>query len=129
MIFYYYVHSNFFHPDDVLDVERGAEEGFDTLCTKFEDLIKRINSSGIRNTTVVEGAAAVQRYCLTSCEQEFNEGTLTLKVNGIKDEVHYMLKLNDGEKIKNIEGAEYQKINDDYYLLVITQPDVVIELE
>ena len=40
-----------------------------------------------------------------------------------------MLKLNDGEKIKNIEGAEYQKINDDYYLLVITQPDVVIELE
>ena len=126
---YHYVHSNFFHPDDVLDVERGAEEGFDTLCTKFEELIKRINSSGIRNTTVVEGAAAVQRYCLTSCEQEFNEGTLTLKVNGIKDEVHYMLKLNDGEKIKNIEGAEYQKINDDYYLLVITQPDVVIELE
>ena len=126
---YHYVHSNFFHPDDVLDVDRGAGEGFETLCQKFEELVKTLNSSGIRNTTVAEGGAAVQRYELTSCEQNFDDGTLELKVNGIKDEVYYFVRLNNGERIKNIEGAEYKKINDNYYLLKIKQKDVVIEME
>lgn len=126
---YHYVHSNFFHPDDVLDVDRGAAEGFETLCQKFEELVKILNASGIRNTTVTEGGAAVQRYDLTSCEQKFDDGTLELEVNGIKDEVYYFVRLNNGEKIKNIEGAEYQKINDNYYLLKIKQKDVVIEME
>lgn len=126
---YHYVHSNFFHPDDVLDVDRGAAEGFETLCQKFEELVKILNASGIRNTTVTEGGAAVQRYDLTSCEQKFDDGTLEIKVNGIKDEAYYFVRLNNGEKIKNIEGAEYQKINDNYYLLKIKQKDVVIEME
>ena len=126
---YHYVHSNFFHPDDITDKSRGADEGFETLFTKYENMVKLLNSSGIRNTTVAEGGAAVQRYSLTSCEQNFEDGTLELEVNGIKDEVYYFVRLNNGEKIKNIEGAEYQKINDNYYLLKITQKDVVIEME
>ena len=92
-------------------------------------MVKTLNASGIRNTTVSEGGAAVQRYCLTSCKQNFDDGTLKLEVNGIKDEVYYFVRLNNGEKIKNIEGAEYKKINDNYYLLKINQKDVVIEME
>ena len=126
---YHYVHSNFFHPDDITDESRGANEGFETLYTKYENMVKTVNSSGIRNTTVAEGGAAVQRYCLTSCEQNFNDGTLELEVDGIKDEVYYFVRLNNGEKIKNIMGAEYKKINDNYYLLKISQKDVVIEME
>lgn len=126
---FHYVHSNFLHPDDVIDVDRGANEGFETLFGKFENMVKTLNASGIRNTTVSEGGAAVQRYCLTSCKQNFDDGTLKLEVNGIKDEVYYFVRLNNGEKIKNIEGAEYKKINDNYYLLKINQKDVVIEME
>lgn len=126
---YHYVHSNFFHPDDVIDESRGAGQGFETLFSKYENMIKLVSSAGLRNTTVAEGGAAVQRYCLTSCEQNFDDGTLTLSVNGIKDEVYYFVRLNNGENIKNIEGAEYQKINDNYYLLKISQKDVVIEME
>ena len=126
---YHYVHSNFFHPDDVIDVARGAGQGFETLYSKYENMAKLVTSSGIRNTTVAEGGAAVQRYCLTSCKQNFENNTLTLEISGIKDEVYYMIKLNEGEKIKNIEGAEYQKIDDNYYVLKIRQKNVVIEME
>lgn len=126
---WHYVHSNFFHPDDVLDEERGAAQGFETLCNKFEELVKKLNSTGIRNTTVTEGGAAVQRYQLTSCNQTYNDGTITLEISGIHDKVYYMLCLNNGEKIKDVIGAEYNKINDKYYLLEITQKDVVIEME
>lgn len=126
---YHYVHSNFVHPDDVLDPARGADEGFESLYKKYENMIKTLNSSGIRNTTVAEGGAAVQRYCLTSCKQNFEDGTLTLEVNGIKDDTYYFIRLNNGEKIKKIDGAEYKKINDNYYLLKINQKDVVIEME
>ena len=126
---YHYVHSNFFHPDDVLDSSRGADQGFETLYTKFEELIKILNSTGIRNTTVAEGGAAVQRYQLTSCKQEYDNEKLILNVSGIYDEVYYMLHLNDETTIKNVEGAEYKKISDNYYLLEITQEHVVIEME
>ena len=126
---YHYVHSNFFHPDDVLDPDRGAGQGFETLYTKFEELIKILNSTGIRNTTVAEGGAAVQRYQLTSCNQEYDNGKIILTVSGIYDEVYYMLHLNNQTAIKNIEGAQYKKISDNYYLLEITQEHVVIEME
>ena len=126
---YHYVHSNFFHPDDVIDPERGAEQGFATLYTKFEELVKFLNSIGIRNTTVAEGGAAVQRYQLTSCKQEYEDGNLIIDVNGIYDKVYYMVHLNDETSIKNIEGAQYKKINESYYLLEITQNNVVIEME
>lgn len=126
---YHYVHSNFFHPDDVLDEERGATQGFETLYNKFEELIKTLNSTGIRNTTVTEGGAAVQRYQLTSCKQTYEDGNITLEISGIHDTVYYMICLNDNKKIKNVVGAEYKKINDKYYLLEITQKDVVIEME
>ena len=126
---YHYVHSNFFHPDDILDNSRGAEQGFEKLYNKYEELIKSLSSTGIRNTTVAEGGAAVQRYQLTSCKQEYVDGELTLDIEGIYDKVNYMLHLNDEITIKNVEGAEYKKINDNYYLLEITQKHVVIEME
>ena len=40
-----------------------------------------------------------------------------------------MIHLNDANNIKNIEGAEYEKINDKYYLLKINQEHVVVEIE
>lgn len=126
---YHYVHSNFFHPDDILDAKRGADEGFETLCVKYEEMVKKLNNTGIRNTTVAEGGAAVQRYDLTSCYQENKDDKLTLEVKGIFDEVYYFLHVNDGKKIKNIEGAEYNKVNENYYVLKITQENVVIEME
>ena len=126
---YHYVHSNFFHPDDVIDPERGSTQGFDVLYSKYEKMVKTLNASGIRNTTVAEGGAAVQRYQLTSAEQNYKDKKLTLIVNGIYDKVYYMVHLNEGETIKSVEGAQYKKINDTYYLLEITQKDVVIEME
>ena len=126
---FHYVHSNFFHPDDIIDINRGANQGFETLYGKYEDLVKSINSTKIRNTTVAEGGAAVQRYQLTSCKEKYTDGKLVLDVEGIYDKVNYMIHLNDANNIKNIEGAEYEKINDKYYLLKINQEHVVVEIE
>ena len=126
---FHYVHSNFFHPDDILDINRGAEQGFETLYSKYEEMVKSLKSTNIRNTTVAEGGAAVQRYDLTSCRQKYAEGKLILDVEGIYDNANYMICLNDVNSIKSIEGAEYEKINDKYYLLKIKHEHVVIEFE
>lgn len=126
---YHFVHNNFFHPDDVIDPLRGASQGFENLYGKYEEMIKSLNATGIRNTTTSEGGAAVQRWQLTSATQKYEDGKLNLEVKGIYDKVYYMLHLNDGIKIKKIDGAEYNKINENYYLLEITQEHVIIEME
>lgn len=126
---FHYVHSNFFHPDDVLDIDRGAEQGFETLYSKYENMIKILNSTGIRNTTVAEGGAAVQRYQLTSCQKDYDDEKLIIDIEGLYDKVYYMLHVNDMKSIKNIDGAKYKKINENYYLIEITQEHVVIEME
>lgn len=125
---YHYVFSHFMHPDDILDVERRSEKGFGYMTEKYIELIDFVNSTNIRNTTISEAAAAIERYQITSVNKEYKNNKLILKVSGIYDEVSYFLKTN-GKTIKNVNGCKYKEIAENYYLLTIDSELVEIEME
>lgn len=125
---YHYVVSHFMHPDDVLDVDRRSEKGFGYMKDKYIELIDFVNSTKIRNTTVSEAAAAIERYQITSVDREYKNNVLTLDVSGIYDEVSYFLKTN-GKEIKSVSGCKYEEVADGYYLLTIDNDRVKIEME
>lgn len=125
---YHYVVSHFIHPDDILDPERRSEEGFAYMTDKYIELIDFVNSTKIRNTTISQTGAAIERYQVTGVNREYKNGKLKLKVSGIVDEVYYFLKTN-GKKVKKAEGCLVEKIAENYYLLKISDKLVEIEME
>lgn len=125
---YHYVFSHFMHPDDILDEERRSEKGFGYMVEKYSELIDFVNSTKIRNHTVSSTAAAIQRYQINSFDKKYSNNKLTLNVSGLYDTAYYFLKTN-GKAIKKVSGCKYEKISDNYYLLIIDNEKVEIELE
>lgn len=124
---YHYVFSHFMHPDDILDEERRSEKGFEYMLDKYVEMIDFVNNTKIRNTTISEAGAAIERYQVTSVNREYEKGKLTLEVSGIFDEVYYFLKTN-GKEIKNVKGCNVEEIAENYYLLTISENIVEVEM-
>lgn len=115
---YHYVQSHFLHPDDVLDVDRGAELGWGKLSGIFGEYLEFIYSSapGIRNVTGSQMAVAVEKYDKLRVERNYSGSSLKLRLGGFSGDAYLMLRLT-GEEIAGIEGAEYEHITGDLYLL------------
>ena len=60
----HYVNNHFLHPDDVLDVDRGAELGWAKMYKALDKEVSWVHnmSPSLRNLTGSELAGAVQRY-------------------------------------------------------------------
>jgi len=125
---YHYVFSHFIHPDDILDIDRRSEKGFSYMLKKYTEMINFINSTKIRNTSISEAAAAIERYQITSVNQTYKKNILKLQISGIYDEVYYFLKTN-GKRIKNVKGCIHEEIAENYFVLTISDSLVEIELE
>lgn len=77
----HYVSTHFMHPDDLLDVDRGAEEGWEVYKGGFEDYLKWLSAAApdLRKQTGTECAGAIQRYSqlTVTTESTPTEWTLT----------------------------------------------------
>lgn len=124
---YHYVFSHFIHPDDILDVERRSPKGFAYMTDKYNELIDFINSIKIRNTTISEAGAALERYQVTTVDRKYSNNRLELNISGLVDEVFYFLKTN-GKDVKSARGCTFDEISEGYYLLRINNNLVEIEM-
>ena len=91
-----------------------------------EKLIDFINSTKIRNTTISEAGAALERYQVTTVDRKYSNNRLELNVSGLVDEVFYFLKTN-GKDVKSARGCTFEEIAEGYYLLRINNNFVEIE--
>lgn len=66
----YYVNSHFIHPDDVLDEDRGAALGWETLHENLGNYMDWLYTSApnLRNLTASEASCATERYDVLSVE-------------------------------------------------------------
>lgn len=126
----YYVNSHFMHPDDVLDVDRGADQGWAKLFGNLDDYCNWLYSSaiGIRNLTGSDAGRATARFDCLSIERKDTENKINLRLIGFYDEAYLMVRCNSG-KPKKVSGGEIEHINGDFYLLKATQETVIIETE
>lgn len=123
------VFSHFIHPDDVLDEERGATLGWDTMYASFSASIKELKkmAPSLRWYTASEGAAAIQRNERLQIRRIHEEGALTLELEGFHDEAWLSLFCQSAPA--RIENGEIYPMANGLYWLRATAPIVILEWE
>lgn len=126
---FHYVNTHFQHPDDVLDVDRGADLGWEELYRKISDYTEWLYTSApsIRNLTGIELAAAVQQYDYLTVDRTLTDTSLELDLGGFGTEAWLMVRINEGEP-GAVTGGELEKTADGLYILRADEPHVAIEL-
>ena len=128
----HYVNSHFQHPDDVLDVDRGAEAGWEAMKNRLGEYLDWLYTSApdIRNLTASEMAGAVQRYYYLDVEQEVTEDEIILELTNFQDEAFLFLRINERppeDPETCITGGTLQDMGGGLYLVTATADHIVIE--
>ncbi|HJD30590.1 MAG TPA: DUF2194 domain-containing protein, partial [Candidatus Eisenbergiella stercorigallinarum] len=123
--------SHFQHPDDVLDVDRGAESGWEAMRGRLEEYLDWLYTAApeIRNLTASEMAGAVQRYYYLDVDQTVTQEEIILDLDNFQDEAFLFLRINgrlpeDPETC--ISGGTLQDMGGGLYLVSASSDHVVI---
>lgn len=123
------VFSHFIHPDDVLDVERGAQLGWTRMYADFDAALEDLMQAypALRWCTASEGAAAVQRYSRVHVLREWEGETLSLELTPFYDEVWLALRCK--RPPDSVENAQIYALADGLYWLRATDAQVRVTWE
>lgn len=124
----HYVSTHFMHPDDLLDEDRGAKEGWETYRKGLEDYLDWLEQSApsIRMQTGTECAAAVQRFSGLTVSMETTDTSWDLKLGNLTDQGWLMFRASNGTP-GNVRGGSLTKLTGNLYLLKATSATVHIE--
>lgn len=124
------VNTHFQHPDDVLDVDRGANLGWQELFGRFEDYVEWLYAAlpELRSLTGSELAGAVQRYHHLNLKRKKTSDGIKVALGNFADEAWFYLKVNSG-KPESITGGTMTKAADGLYLVHATSSEINIITE
>ncbi len=126
---YHYVQSHFMHPDDVLDEDRGAADGWEKMSSEFEKYLDWVHEAApdIRNLTGSEMGRAVEVFDSLSVKREYKDNELDVELGGFEDQAQLMLRINKGS-ITGASGCEYEKLGGNLYLIKAASSKIRIYL-
>ena len=126
----YYVNSHFMHPDDVLDVDRGAAMGWEKMFGNLREYARWLYGSAgnIRNLVATEAACATERYDVLSVERREDEDGLHLRLGGFWDEAYLMVRCSGEDVPATVTGGSIEHISDDFWLLHATSSQITIRM-
>ena len=121
------VNTHFQHPDDVLDVDRGANLGWQELYSRLENYVSWLHNAlpSLRALTGSEMAAAVQRYSNIRMKKKVGKNKIKLSLDGFADEAWFYLKIN-GKRPDSIKGGKMTRVAEGLYLIEATSPKITI---
>lgn len=124
----HYVSTHFMHPDDLLDEDRGAKEGWETYRKGLEDYLDWLEQSApsIRMQTGTECAAAVQRFSGLTVSMATSDDSWDLHLGNLIDQGWLMFRANNGAPGR-VRGGSLTKLTGNLYLLKATSATVHIE--
>ena len=124
----HYVSTHFMHPDDLLDVDRGAEEGWEIYKGGFEDYLKWLSAAApdLRKQTGTECAGAIQRYSQLTVTTESTPTEWTLTLGNFVDEGWLFFRANEGTPGR-VTGGELTNLTGNLYLLKANADTIHIE--
>lgn len=123
----HYVNNHFTHPDDALDPERGAELGWDELCTRFERYLEWLYAAApnLRNFTGTELSAAVQRFAAVAPQTVIGESAMRISIDHFYDNAQFMVRFNEKQP-DTVSGGTLTHLTGDLYNLEATEDTVMI---
>ena len=124
----HYVSTHFMHPDDLLDVDRGAAEGWETYKSGLEDYLQWLETSApdIRKQTGTECSGAIQRYAQLTVSLDSSDDEWTLELGNFVDEAWLFFRANEGAPGR-VSGGELTHLTGDLYLLKADSATVHIQ--
>lgn len=124
----HYVSTHFMHPDDLLDEDRGAKEGWETYRKGLEDYLDWLEQSApsIRMQTGTECAAAVQRFSGLTVSMATSDDSWDLHLGNLIDQGWLMFRANSGTPGR-VRGGSLTKLTGNLYLLKATSVTVHIK--
>lgn len=127
---YQYVQSHFMHPDDCLDVDRGAELGWAALAADMESYLDWVYTSApnIRDTTGSEIGSATLKYSNVSLDTEITKDAITADIGGFSEDAQFLLRINDGTPGK-ATGCTVEHITGNIYSVTATSSQITIAIE
>jgi len=125
---YHLVSNHFIHPDDVLDEDRGAAIGWETLRNNLDDYMGWLQNScpALRELTGTELSGAVQRFDSVGVERAVGEGQMQLTLSHFVDEAWLLLRL-EGQNAPVVSGGTLTQITDSLWLLRADRSEVTIQ--
>lgn len=123
-----FVQSHFTHPDDTMDVDRGAQMGWEYMSSSLEKYISWIYESApnIRNVTGSGMGRAVKVYDKLTMTREYTDEGLKLKLGGFSGEASFLMRILDGRTIKSVSGGSFEHISGCVYLITAKSDEVMI---
>lgn len=125
----HYVSSHFLHPDDTLDIDRGADKGWAIILKGYRSYIDWVHQSApnLRDLTGSQFGAAVERYGILSVKKSYKDSSMILKLENFYDEAYLFLRCNEGIP-KSVEGADLEHLTGNLYLIKAKRDTVVIDM-
>lgn len=126
---FHYVQSHFLHPDDVLDEDRGAANGWTVMYESLKEYMEYIYGTApdIRNLSGSGMGEAVREFAKLSVRTEVKNGILHVNLGGFYKEAYLMVRLNEGAP-GEITGGELTHLTGNLYLLHATADEIRITL-
>ena len=124
----HFVSTHFMHPDDLLDVDRGAAEGWEVYKTGLEDYLGWLTAAApaLRMQTASECAGAIQRFSALTVRLESGADAWTLRLGNFADEAWLLFRANGGTP-GSVSGGELTHLTGNLYLLRADAPIVTME--
>ena len=123
----HYVSTHFMHPDDLLDPDRGATEGWEVYKGGLTDYLDWLTKSApdLRRQTGSECSGAIQRFSSVTVSLDTSADAWTLSLGNFHDEAWLMFRANNGEP-GAVTGGEITHLTGDLYLVKATDKTVTI---
>lgn len=124
----HYVSTHFMHPDDLLDPDRGAKEGWEVYKGGLVNYLDWLSTSApdLRHQTGSECSGAIQRFSSVTVSVDASDDAWTLSLGNFHDEAWLMFRANNGEP-GAVSGGEIKHLTGDLYLVKATDKTVTIE--
>lgn len=126
----HFVNTHFMHPDDLLDEDRGAALGWETLKNRLDEYMTWLDTSApsLRNLTGSELSGAIQRYGGLTVEKKITDQEIRLQLGNLYDTAYLFVRVNEGTP-GDVTGGSLTHLTGKLYLLCADSPEVVIQVE
>ena len=124
----HFVNTHFMHPDDLLDEDRGAVLGWETLKGNLKHYMDWLYTSApeLRNLTGSELSGAIQRYGAVAVRKERTEDGLCFHIENRYDKAYFFVRLTS-EKPLEVTGGTLSRLTDSLYLLCADSDEVQVK--
>ena len=126
----HFVNTHFMHSDDLLDEDRGAALGWETLKENLDRYMGWLYTSAplLRNLTGSELSGAIQRYSAAAAEKERTADGFCFHIENRYDTAYFFVRFSK-EKPLAVTGGTMEQLTDSLYLLCADSDEVQVKTD